>query len=303
MVPLPLIWPVFALPECVQCRRSASGDQSRRWCPPGRSWPCVPLPLYGRSWPPANHSGWTRPYCGSACPTRREQLVSWIQTASHCINAAVSSRVSLNGRDVGFIACVFNLSTSSANSFGSDAPRLCTLESIRGQWALINGYNNVALRHYHANDVWMLLISSNRSGRPEVSGLRVSCSVSAACLSGRLCASVYRASYRRWTTACSRPDRTPARHSSHWLTSLTLAASNVSQWAVWRWARGQSDPEWRLLVIRGLFGTPPSSVGFYAFNGCTVARVCTCWTPILIRLLRSHERHKINVKKQLEFDR
>lgn len=182
---LPLI--VFVLPECVQCRRSASGDQSRRWCLPGRSWPCAPRPLYGRSWPPANHSGWTRPYCGSACRMGGKQCVSWKQTARHRNNAAVSSRVTLTGRDVGFIAFVFNPLTSSANCFGSNAPQLSTLESIRGQWELINGYNNVALRHYHTNDVWMLLISSNRSGRPEVSALWVRCGVSVACLLGGLC--------------------------------------------------------------------------------------------------------------------
>lgn len=114
---VPLIALVFVLPVCVQCRRSASGDQSRRWCLPGRSSPCAPLPLYGRSWPPASRSGWTRPCCGSACRMGGKQRVSWEQTASHCINAAVSSRVTLTGRDGGFMACVFNPLTSSAKQF------------------------------------------------------------------------------------------------------------------------------------------------------------------------------------------
>lgn len=46
-----------------------------------------------------------------------KQRVSWEQTASHCINAAVSSRVTLTGRDGGFMACVFNPLTSSAKQF------------------------------------------------------------------------------------------------------------------------------------------------------------------------------------------
>lgn len=224
---------VFVIPECVQCRHSASGDQSHRWCLPGRNWPCAPLPLYGRSWPPANHSGWTRPYYGSACQMGGKHRVSWKQTASHRINTALSSRVTLTGRDVRFIACVFNPSTSSANSFGSDAPRLSTLESIRGQWELINGYNNVALRHYHTNDVWMLLISSNRSGRPEVSVLWVRCGVSVACLLGGLCAhesiSVHHRNTSQGICLCSLvgldvpmciygPIKTPARQGSRWLT-------------------------------------------------------------------------------------
>lgn len=36
------------LPECERCRRSASDGQNHRWCPPDRSWPCVPPPLSGR---------------------------------------------------------------------------------------------------------------------------------------------------------------------------------------------------------------------------------------------------------------
>lgn len=158
--------------------------------------------------------------------------MSWKPTASHCINAAVSSGVAFTVRDVGFTAGVFNLATSSVNSFGSDAPRLCTLESIRGQWVLINGYNNVALRHYHANDVWMLLISSNRSGRPEVSGLCVSCSVSVACLSGRLCASITRR--QRNTLRSGRAGRPHIRGplKRQLIDFWTATTGNIPPWAI-----------------------------------------------------------------------
>lgn len=57
----------MTLPECEKCRRSASGDRSHRWCPPGKSWPCVPLPPCGPCRPPANRNDWTRPCCGNVC--------------------------------------------------------------------------------------------------------------------------------------------------------------------------------------------------------------------------------------------
>lgn len=54
-------------PGCVQCRQIACSSHSHRKCPPGRSWPCGPQPSGGGCWRPAARSGWTHPYCGSAC--------------------------------------------------------------------------------------------------------------------------------------------------------------------------------------------------------------------------------------------
>lgn len=62
-------------PVCVPCRRISCSIRSHRTCPPGRSWPCGPLPPTCGWWRPAVRSGWTRPCCGSACGSAAEDTL------------------------------------------------------------------------------------------------------------------------------------------------------------------------------------------------------------------------------------